>query len=254
MRWASNEAPAHRVILASLLPVGLLDGLAVCIARHAQQVVVVALRPDHHHTSAAIGASRSAGLHAHWRSGAAAAWRYTSAVAASKVTVGLHAVLAALRCAVLQYQALLKLVWCLTGGAQPVSAGSSSVATGACAAMLRMSGGCVEGLPGIHTYPHLTSTTENGQFLVSASCCCSRHCMTQHTSIKVPWGKRQIYYEVLSVRPVGMGPKSWMISLWHDHTMRMASGVPMPAPLGSPAGPNQWFWGAPATRQQRAET
>jgi hypothetical protein len=25
----------------------------------------------------------------------------------------------------------------------------------------------------------------------------------------------------------------------------MASGVPMPAALGSPAGPNQWFWGAP---------
>lgn len=26
------------------------------------------------------------------------------------------------------------------------------------------------------------------------------------------------------------------------------SGVPMPAPRGSPAGPNQWFWGAPVVR------
>ena len=25
----------------------------------------------------------------------------------------------------------------------------------------------------------------------------------------------------------------------------MASGVPIPAPLGSPDGPNQWFYGAP---------
>ena len=29
--------------------------------------------------------------------------------------------------------------------------------------------------------------------------------------------------------------------LWQDQTRRMASGVPMPAPRGSPAGPNQWF-------------
>lgn len=166
MRWASWEAPAHRVILASLLPVGLLDGLAVCIARHAQQVVVVALRPDHHHTPAAIGASRSAGLHAHWRSGAAAAWRCTSAVAASKVTVGLHAVLAALRRAVLQYQALLRLGWCLTGGAQPVSVGSSSVATGACAAMLQGSDGCVEGLPEEFTHIHTSQVPQKmGDFL-----------------------------------------------------------------------------------------
>mmetsp|Transcript_2466 Transcript_2466/g.7398 ORF Transcript_2466/g.7398 Transcript_2466/m.7398 type:complete len:281 (-) Transcript_2466:945-1787(-) len=39
-----------------------------------------------------------------------------------------------------------------------------------------------------------------------------------------------------------------MISRWHDHTSLMASGVPMPAPRGSPAGPNQWFWGAPVVR------
>lgn len=25
----------------------------------------------------------------------------------------------------------------------------------------------------------------------------------------------------------------------------MASGVPIPVPLGSPHGPNQWFYGAP---------
>ena len=36
-----------------------------------------------------------------------------------------------------------------------------------------------------------------------------------------------------------------MISLWQDHTRRMASGVPIPAERGSPAGPNQWFCGAP---------
>ncbi|KAF5818249.1 hypothetical protein HanXRQr2_Chr02g0062831 [Helianthus annuus] len=29
-----------------------------------------------------------------------------------------------------------------------------------------------------------------------------------------------------------------MTSLWHDHTSFIASGVPIPAPLGSPAGPN----------------
>mmetsp|Transcript_35616 Transcript_35616/g.79173 ORF Transcript_35616/g.79173 Transcript_35616/m.79173 type:complete len:216 (-) Transcript_35616:1090-1737(-) len=48
--------------------------------------------------------------------------------------------------------------------------------------------------------------------------------------------------------PAGTGPKSWIISRWQDHTRRMASGVPIPAPLGSPAGPNQWFWGAPVVR------
>lgn len=31
-----------------------------------------------------------------------------------------------------------------------------------------------------------------------------------------------------------------------DQTSLMASGVPMPAARGSPAGPNQWFCGAPA--------
>ena len=44
------------------------------------------------------------------------------------------------------------------------------------------------------------------------------------------------------------GPTSEMISRWQDQTMRMASGVPMPAARGSPAGPNQWFWGAPVVR------
>jgi len=46
----------------------------------------------------------------------------------------------------------------------------------------------------------------------------------------------------------GQGPKSWMISLWQLHTSLMASGVPMPAARGSPAGPNQWFCGAPVVR------
>lgn len=36
----------------------------------------------------------------------------------------------------------------------------------------------------------------------------------------------------------GNGPLSYMISLWQDHTSLIASGVPIPAPLGSPAGPN----------------
>ena len=42
-------------------------------------------------------------------------------------------------------------------------------------------------------------------------------------------------------------PKSWTTSRWHDQTCRIASGVPIPAPRGSPAGPNQWFCGAPCT-------
>ena len=39
-------------------------------------------------------------------------------------------------------------------------------------------------------------------------------------------------------QPCGRGPTSEMISRWLDHTSLMASGVPMPAPLGSPHGPN----------------
>lgn len=38
--------------------------------------------------------------------------------------------------------------------------------------------------------------------------------------------------------PSGTGPTSYMTSLWQDHTSFIASGVPIPAPLGSPAGPN----------------
>lgn len=36
----------------------------------------------------------------------------------------------------------------------------------------------------------------------------------------------------------GNGPTSYMTSLWQDQTSFIASGVPIPAPLGSPAGPN----------------
>lgn len=36
----------------------------------------------------------------------------------------------------------------------------------------------------------------------------------------------------------GKGPISCIISLWQDQTSLIASGVPIPAPLGSPAGPN----------------
>ena len=36
-----------------------------------------------------------------------------------------------------------------------------------------------------------------------------------------------------------------MISLCVVQTDNIASGVPIPAPLGSPEGPNQWFYGAP---------
>ena len=45
--------------------------------------------------------------------------------------------------------------------------------------------------------------------------------------------------------------------LWQDQTILMASMVPIPAALGSPAGPNQWFWGAPVvlrTTEQRRRT
>ena len=38
---------------------------------------------------------------------------------------------------------------------------------------------------------------------------------------------------------------SVIISLCDVHTNLIASGVPIPAPLGSPHGPNQWFYGAP---------
>ena len=44
---------------------------------------------------------------------------------------------------------------------------------------------------------------------------------------------------------MGIGPISLTISLWQVHTNLMASGEPIPAPLGSPPGPNQWFYGAP---------
>jgi len=47
------------------------------------------------------------------------------------------------------------------------------------------------------------------------------------------------------VHPFFTGPWSVIISLWHDQTNKIASGLPIPAPLGSPHGPNQWFWGAP---------
>lgn len=53
---------------------------------------------------------------------------------------------------------------------------------------------------------------------------------------------------VVAAKPLGTGPTSWMISRWQDQTRRMASGVPMPAARGSPAGPNQWFCGAPVVR------
>lgn len=53
---------------------------------------------------------------------------------------------------------------------------------------------------------------------------------------------------VVAWKPEGMGPTSVMISRWHDQTRRIASGVPMPAARGSPAGPNQWFCGAPVVR------
>ena len=44
-----------------------------------------------------------------------------------------------------------------------------------------------------------------------------------------------------SAQLLGTGPMSYMISLWQDQTSLMASGVPMPAPRGSPAGPNLDF-------------
>mmetsp|Transcript_12241 Transcript_12241/g.24425 ORF Transcript_12241/g.24425 Transcript_12241/m.24425 type:complete len:221 (-) Transcript_12241:24-686(-) len=42
--------------------------------------------------------------------------------------------------------------------------------------------------------------------------------------------------------------RSEMTSRWQLHTIRIASGLPIPAPRGSPAGPNQWFCGAPVVR------
>lgn len=44
---------------------------------------------------------------------------------------------------------------------------------------------------------------------------------------------------------LGAKAVSWMISLCVVQTERMASGEPIPAPRGSPHGPNQWFYGAP---------
>jgi hypothetical protein len=44
-----------------------------------------------------------------------------------------------------------------------------------------------------------------------------------------------------SAQLLGTGPMSYMISLWQDQTSLMASGVPIPAPRGSPAGPNLDF-------------
>jgi len=41
------------------------------------------------------------------------------------------------------------------------------------------------------------------------------------------------------------GPTSLITSLCEDQTLKIASGLPIPAPLGSPQGPNQWFYGAP---------
>lgn len=47
-----------------------------------------------------------------------------------------------------------------------------------------------------------------------------------------------------SAQHLGTGPMSYMISLWQDQTSLMASGVPIPAPRGSPAGPNLDFYSA----------
>ena len=61
-------------------------------------------------------------------------------------------------------------------------------------------------------------------------------------------GKWQNLHVTLGcVQSSGMS-SSVMISLWVDQTILMASGVPIPAPRVSPAGPNQWFWGAPVVR------
>ena len=47
------------------------------------------------------------------------------------------------------------------------------------------------------------------------------------------------------VQSSAIGPISVTISLWWLHVYLIAYGVPIPAPLGSPLGPNQWFCGAP---------
>jgi hypothetical protein len=36
-----------------------------------------------------------------------------------------------------------------------------------------------------------------------------------------------------------------MISLWDVQVVKIASLDPIPPALGSPQGPNQWFYGAP---------
>ena len=48
-----------------------------------------------------------------------------------------------------------------------------------------------------------------------------------------------------------IGPTSWITSRWCDHVNWIAYGVPMPAPRGSPEGPNQWFYGAPVVRARK---
>jgi hypothetical protein len=41
------------------------------------------------------------------------------------------------------------------------------------------------------------------------------------------------------------GPTSVIISLWWLQVNFIPYGVPIPAPRGSPLGPNQWLFGAP---------
>lgn len=45
----------------------------------------------------------------------------------------------------------------------------------------------------------------------------------------------------MPLNPTGAYSISWIISLCPVQTRVIASGVPIPAPLGSPHGPNQWF-------------
>ena len=61
----------------------------------------------------------------------------------------------------------------------------------------------------------------------------------------VGYGMSEYLDQVVDGKPVGLqiykGPTSLIISLCELQVLIIASGVPIPADLGSPEGPNQWF-------------
>ena len=60
--------------------------------------------------------------------------------------------------------------------------------------------------------------------------------------------REMVLFVLISYKTNILFYSSLIISLWFDHVWIIASGVPIPALLGSPQGPNQWFCGAPVVR------